>query len=300
MLYSTTGHLTPTPPFDFARSIEFLGVFQPTAGEQSLAERALAKAVRIDGQTIVFRVTSSGEVEAPRVNYTLFSDHPIAADTARAAADRVAFFLSLEDDLRPFYALGRDDPAFAPIVDRLYGYHQVKFLTPFENACWAILSQRNTMPIARRLKQALAERFGAHLEVDGVRYEAFPEATRLAEADPADLLAILPTLRRDEYLAAVARAFSVADEAWLRSAPYAEVAAWLRAIDGIGPWSASFVLLRGLGRTEQLPVGEKRLAAAAGKLYNGGPPLSDAALGRLAERYGPWQGYWAHYVRVAS
>jgi DNA-3-methyladenine glycosylase II len=292
--------LSPTPPFDFDRSLEFLGAFQPTAGEQSLAERALAKAVLIDGQTIVFRVTSSGKLEAPQVNYTLFSDRSIGADTARAVADRVSFFMSLEDDLRPFYALGRDDPAFAPLVDRLYGYHQVKFLTPFENACWAILSQRNTMPIARRLKQALVERFGAYLEVDGVRYDAFPEATQLAEADPADLLAILPTLRRDEYLAAVARAFSVADEAWLRSAPYAEVAAWLRAIDGIGPWSASFVLLRGLGRTEQLPVGEKRLAAAAGRLYNGGPPLSEAALGRLAARYGPWQGYWAHYVRVAG
>src|SRR4029453_2905939 len=85
-LYTTTGHLTPTPPFDFARSLEFLGAFQPTAGEQSLAERALAKAVLIDGQTIVFRVTSAGEVEAPRVNYTLFSNRPIGAGTARAAA----------------------------------------------------------------------------------------------------------------------------------------------------------------------------------------------------------------------
>src|SRR5262245_19001818 len=299
-LYTTTGHLTPTPPFDFDRSLEFLGAFQPTAGEQSLAERALAKAVLVGGQTIVFRVTSSGEVEAPRLDYTLFSDQPIGAAAARAAADRVAFFLSLGDDLRPFYVLGEDDPACAPIVDRLYGYHQVKFVTPFENACWAILSQRNTMPIARRLKQALVERFGAQLEVDGACYDAFPEAARLAEADPADLLAIVPTLRRDEDLAAVPRAFSGADAAWLRSAPCAEVAAWLRTIDGIGPWSASFVLLRGIGRTEQLPVGEKRLAAAAGRLYNGGPPLSEAALSRLAERYGPWQGYWAHYVRVSG
>jgi DNA-3-methyladenine glycosylase II len=298
--YTATGHLTPTPPFDFAKSLQFLGTFRPIAGEQSLVGDALAKAVLIDGQTIVFRVTSSGEVEAPRLDYTLISDRPIGADTARAAADRVAFFLSLEDDLRPFYAIGRDDPVFAPIVERLYGYHQVKFLTPFENACWAILSQRNTMPIARRLKQALVERFGAYLEVDGVRYEAFPDAARLAAADPAELLAIVHNLRRDEYLAAVARAFSVADEAWLRSAPYAEVAAWLRAIDGIGPWSASCILLRGRGRTEQLPVGEKRLATAAGRLYNGGPPLSEAALGRLAERYGAWQGYWAHYVRVSG
>jgi DNA-3-methyladenine glycosylase II len=176
----------------------------------------------------------------------------------------------------------------------------VKFLTPFECACWAILSQRNTMPIARRLKQALLERFGTALEVDGVRYAAFPDAARLADADPADLLAIVHNLRRDEYLAAVARAFSVADEAWLRGAPYDQAEAWLRSIDGIGPWSAAFVLLRGLGRVERLPIGEKRLAMAAGRLYNGGPPLDDAGLRRVARRYGPWQGYWAHYLRVAS
>jgi DNA-3-methyladenine glycosylase II len=156
------------------------------------------------------------------------------------------------------------------------------------------------MPIARRLKQALTERFGASLEVGGTRYQAFPDAARLTEADPADLLAIVHTLRRDEYLAAVARAFSVADEAWLRGAAYDEAEAWLRSIDGIGPWSAAFVLLRGLGRAERLPVGEKRLAIAAGKLYNGGPPLDEAGLRRIAKRYGRWQGYWAHYVRVAA
>jgi DNA-3-methyladenine glycosylase II len=300
MLYSTTGHLTPTAPFDFAKSLEFLSGFRPTAGEQALAERALAKAVLIDGQTIVFRVTSSGEVEAPRLDYTLSSDQPIDAATARAAADRLAFFLSLSDDLRPFYAIGRDDGAFVPVVERLYGYHQVKFLTPFENACWAILSQRNTMPAARNLKQTLVERFGASLEVAGTRYEAFPEAARVAAADPAELLAIVHNLRRDEYLAAVARAFCTVDEAWLRASPYDEVEAWLRAIDGIGPWSASFILLRGLGRTERLPVGEKRLAEAAGRLYNQGPPLSEAALRPIAERYGAWQGYWAHYLRVAG
>jgi DNA-3-methyladenine glycosylase II len=120
-LYTVTGHLTPAPPFDFARSFEFLGGFQPSAGEQTLDAHTLTKAVLVDGQTIVFRVASSGEIETPRLDYTLFSDQPIGVATARAADDRIGFFLSLDDDLRPFYALGRDDPAFAPIVERLYG-----------------------------------------------------------------------------------------------------------------------------------------------------------------------------------
>ena len=300
MLYSTTGQLTPTPPFDLDRSLDFLGSFGPTAGEQSLAARALTKAARVNGQTVVFQLISTGGAEAPRLDYTLFSDQPIDGLTARAAADRAAFFLSTADDLRPFYAIGRTDPVFAPIIERLYGYHQVKFLTPFENACWAILTQRNAMPIARKMKDALVERFGSSLELDGLRYAAFPEPARLAAADPAELLELIRNGRRAEYLADVARAFSSVDETWLRTGPYEDVETWLRGINGIGAWSAAFVMLRGLGRMERIPIAEGKIPEDVSKLYGEGRQLSAAEIQRIAEGYGAWQGYWAHYVRVAG
>ncbi len=86
-----------------------------------------------------------------------------APATGAAVADRTAFYLSLEDDLRSFYAIAKRDPHFSQIIKRLHGYHQVKFLTPFENACWAILSQHNYRPIARRMKDALVHRYGDSL-----------------------------------------------------------------------------------------------------------------------------------------
>ncbi len=295
---SIQGTLCPSPPFDFDKSLDFLGFFAPMEGEQSLASRALAKAVLLGDQLVVFQVAAAGGVEAPRLDYTLHSDQPIAEETRRVAEDRIGFFLSVGDDLRTFYAIGRADPHFAPLVELLYGYHQVKFLTPFENACWAVLTQRNPIPAAKTIKRALVDRFGASLEVGGERYGAFPTAARLAAADHGELLDLVGNERRAEYLRAVAAAFSEADEAWLRSAPYAEVAAWLRGIRGMGPWSAVFVLLRGLGRMEQLPVGEARLAQAASKTY--GRRLRGDDLEALAEGYGAWKGYWAHYLRAAS
>jgi DNA-3-methyladenine glycosylase II len=300
MVFSTSGTLTATPPFDFDKSLHFINRFGPMAGEQAVSGRALTKAVFVGGQVIVFQVESTGTVEQPQLTYKLHAERAIDAATQRAAEDRIAFFLSLGDDLAPFYALAEDDPVFAPIARRLYGYHQVKFLTPFENAAWAVLTQRNAMPIARNLKRQLVERYGASLEVAGQSYWAFPEAPTLAQADPGALYDLMPNLRRAEYLQAVAIAFSAADEQWLRSAPYAEVAAWLRGITGIGEWSASFILLRGLGRTEQLPSGEAKLSAAASKLYGQGRTLSDQSIREIASRYGVWQGYWAHYLRVAS
>jgi DNA-3-methyladenine glycosylase II len=298
MLYSATGLLTPTPPFDFAKSLDFLGFFGPTEGEQAISARGLAKAVLAEDQTVVFQLEPAGSVEKPELNYTLFSDRPIGEVTRRAVAERAAFFLSLADDLRRFYAIGRADSAFAPIVERLYGYHQVKFLTPFENACWAVLTQRNPIPIARQIKQAIVERFGGRLDLDGERYWAFPTAARLAAADPAELLDLIRNQRRAEYLHAIALAFSDVSEEWLRTAPYDEVESWLRGIKGIGAWSASFVLLRGLGRMEKVPIGEGRLSDAVSKIYGRGRALNDTEIQQIAERYGAWQGYWAHYLRV--
>jgi len=297
-LHTATGSLVPTRPFDFDKSLDFLGFFAPTEGEQTLAKRALAKAVLIGEQIVVFEIAVSGSIEQPRLAYRLHSDQSINGATRLAAEDRIAFFLSLNDDLRSFYAIGLDDQSFAPVIQRLYGYHQVKFLTPFENACWAVLTQRTPIPIAKKLKQALIERFGASMTIDGQRYAAFPAPARLAAADPAGLAELAGNARRAEYLQAVSAAFAGVDEFWLRAAPYANVEAWLRAIKGLGAWSTTFVLLRGLGRMEHRPAGEGRLGEAAAKVY--GRALSGSDLAAIAARYGAYQGYWAHYLRVGA
>ena len=299
-MYTDAGLLTPTAPFDFDQSLKFLGVFGPTKNEQTVSPGSLTKAVCIDGQAVVFQISSTGITEEPRLAYTLLSAQPIGESTKNAVIERMIFFLSLQDDLRPFYRIGREDPDFAPIIEHLYGYHQVKFLTPFENACWAVLTQRNPMNIAQKMKQALIERFGSSLVVNGTTYWAFPEPIQVAVADESELMSLVPNGRRAEYLSAIARAFSEVDEEFLRTAPDEEVEAWLRSIKGIGEWSADFIMVRGLGRMERVPLTEKRLVEAASKVYGLGEELSRDALQRLADKYGQWQGYWAHYLRVAS
>ena len=299
-MYQETGTLTPTPPFDFSKSLQFLGIFGPTKNEQTVSTHSLTKAISIDGQTVVFQLTSIGTTEKPGLEYTLFSAKPFSQAMENAVVERITFFLSLKDDLQPFYRLGREDPDFAPIIEHLYGYHQVKFLTPFENACWAVLTQRNPMKIAQQTKQALVEKYGSSLEVSGSVYWAFPEPMQIAVVDESELLKLIRNDRRTEYLVAVARAFSEADEEFLKTASDEEVEAWLRNIKGIGEWSATFIMVRGLGRMERVPLTEARLFEAASKVYGHGEELNRDDLKRLADKYGLWQGYWAHYIRVTS
>ena len=299
-MYTETGTLAPTLPFDFEKSLNFLGVFMPTKQEQTIFSHTLTKAISIDGQTIVFQLISSGTLEIPQLEYTLFSAEPISEEMQSVVVERMTFFLSLKDDLQPFYRIGREDADFVPIIEILNGYHQVKFLTPFENACWAVLTQRNPMKIAQKTKQALIEKYGNHLEVHGKVYRAFPEPIQITVADYDEILKLIANDRRTEYLIATARAFSEVDEEFLTSAPDEEIKAWLRNIKGIGEWSATFIMIRGLGRMEYAPLTELRLLEAATKVYGHGKDLSHEDLKHLAERYGQWQGYWSHYLRVGT
>ncbi len=299
-MHTKTGYITPTAPYDFTKSLNFLGFFPATQGEQAIAEQALTKAVYVDGQLLAFRVTSTGTIERPQLAYTLFSEQVIDESTQNAAIDRITFFLSLDDDLRPFYAIGREDADFASIVEELYGYHQVKFLTPFEIACWAVLTQRNPMNMSQRMKKNLVDTYGGTITIDDIAYPAFPEAERMAHVSEDELTDVIRNARKAEYLVAVIKAFNDVDEHFLRTGDYDEVEAWLRSIRGFGAWSSSFVMVRGLGRMEYLTSNEKAMLAAASRLYGHGKDLTQTDVERIGERYGDYKGYWGHYLRVGS
>jgi DNA-3-methyladenine glycosylase II len=299
-LHTTTGKLTPRPPFDFAKTLGFLQAFTPTAGEQALAAGSVTKALTLHGRAVAFALRAAGTVEEPRFAYTLFSEQPLSEAEHATVTDRIRFFLSLDDDLQAFYTTGRADPHFAPVIERFYGLHQPKFLTPFEIACWSILGQRVPMPIAHRTKMALVERWGTSITLPSGTYRAFPEPRQLAAVNPDDLAAVVRNQRKVEYLRAVIQFFSEVDEQFLRSGDYDEVVARIRGIRGIGEWSSHFILVRGLGRMERVSTIDKELAKAAAQLYNQGQALAPAEMQRILDRYGNAQGYWAFYARIAT
>ncbi len=224
-LYTVSGTLPVTPVFDFSKSLEFMSNFAPMYDEQEVTETELTKAMMINGRCIAFRVQDAGSVEQPMVSCTLFSEEPLDEISRRKVIERIAFFLSLQDDLRPFYAIAEQDEDFAPVIQRWYGLRHVKFLTLCEIACWSVLVQHRAMPLARTMKAAAA----------------------------------------------------------------------LRSIKGIGPWSAAFILLRGLGRMERLLSDMQPFQDALKKLYRSGITMQ-----QLEQRYGLWFGYWGFYLRTAA
>lgn len=292
-----TTHLPARPPFDFDRSMDFLTSFPTMTGEHGVAGRTITRAVREQGRLVAARLSAADPDEGPGLRCVLHADAPLSEQETAVIADRLSFSLGLDDDLAAFYKLAKDDKPFQPVLKRFHGYHQVKFPSPFELLCWAVLAQRIPMPVARSMKQNLVHACGNRVELDGTEYWAFPEADQLHRFSEAELGEMVPNQRKAGYLYALVRHWQQIDEEFLRSGPYDEVRERLLQIPGIGPWSASFVLIRGLGRMEHLSPDKEMLRAAA-RVY--GRELGEDEFTELADRYGTWRGYWGHYLRVSG
>ncbi|WP_394835413.1 hypothetical protein LVJ94_00615 [Pendulispora rubella] len=300
LLHTVSGELLVQAPADFAHMLSFMRGFAPLAGagEQCLGRSSVAAARMVDGRPVVFELSATDDPE--RLAYRLHSEIALSFDARVRLLRRVRFQFGLDDDLAAFYGLADRDRSFSRVVTQLYGMHHVKFPSVFEIACWAVLMQREPMARARQTKRALMERFGASLEVEGYVHWAFPEARTIAEASPSALADVVRHSRKAAAIFTLARAFAEMPEEFLRTVPYAEAEAWLRALPMIGDFSATFILFRGLGRMQRFAAAQnEHLVEAARRVYHA-PTLSDADVSRMGERYGEWRGYWALYLRASG
>ena len=296
MLHSLQGELFPKAPFDFSKSLNFVGMFAPSEGEQTVSGLSFTRAIYLGNQTLAFRLKDESTVLKPVLSYNLYSYEEINEEIKSALLDRIRLFLSLDDDLKTFYDLGSKDPKFVPVIDDLYGLHQVKFLTPFEAAAWAVLSQRISMKVAHKMKNRLTDAVGDSIQIEGVDYKTFPSARQVKNMGVENLVSIIRNERKSEYLITVAEAFDGADENFLRHGNIDEVKEWLMNIRGIGEWSAHLELIRGLGRMEEISEHDQTLLNCFKKFYGHG--ATEEQLKEVADGYGEFKGYWAYYLRT--
>jgi DNA-3-methyladenine glycosylase II len=285
--------LPAVAPFEFSASLKFIRNFPAMTGEQRIPGESLVRAIREGGVVAVTRLSAAPDGSG--LDCEIETAVPVPEHAALAIQRRLSFQYGLADDLGEFYGVAKEDGAFSAVVRRLYGYHQVKFPSPLEMLCWAILCQRVPMPVARKMKQALVEAVGNQVPWGQETLWAFPDEEQLQDFSEEQLREIIGNSRKASYLYRAVRQWQDTDEEFLRTGDYDAVRECLLSFPGIGPWSASFVLIRGLGRTEHMAPDKEALRAAS-RVY--GHSVSEAEFTALATRYGKWQGYWGHYLRV--
>src|ERR1700731_2681760 len=166
------------------------------------------------------------------------------ADAERAWHQALAT-VSLDVDGAGFVDIGRRDPVIGRLQAEYHHLRPVLFHSPYEAACAFIIGHRITILQTRRLRQRMAEEFGARIGIDGTTFSAFPDPRTLLRLE--SFPSIAPA--KIERLHHVARAAleGTLDRARLRSLPEPDALTQLRTLPGIGEFFAQGILMRGAG-----------------------------------------------------
>ncbi len=265
-----TFELTPRGSFSWPAAREVLTRFAPLAHVWKGSARETRLSLLADGDLAPVTVTLSwegalrGEVDDAR--------------RLDAIARQVARIFSLDHDGTGWDAV--------PVAALRPGLRPVCFSSPYEAACWAIVSQRISKAQAARIFAGLVAEHGH-----------FPTPEQLLRLDRVSGVAAA----KIDRLHAVARAArdGVLDAERLRALGDDEGPASLRAIPGIGPFWSAGIYLRACGIRDVYPH-EPRSVAALADAYGLGPSPSAQEIQRVAERFRPFRMWACFVLRVAG
>jgi DNA-3-methyladenine glycosylase II len=201
----------------------------------------------------------------------------------------VARMLGTAVDLEEWYVRSRRIGWLAPIAKTLRGLKPPRYPTLWEALAHAILFQQISILAAAAIMRRAVELLGEPVVVDdAVRCIAFPPAARWLEANDSALRSAGISRNKIAHLRAAAQAFleGTIGESQLDPLPTALAAERLRAVRGIGAWSAAVTLLRGLGRLDAFPLRDSGVARALA-LLSGDAHVDQT---ELLDRLGPVRG----------
>jgi DNA-3-methyladenine glycosylase II len=284
-------HVVSTrPPFSFDQTLAFARRFVPCHGQTIATETSLTAAFTLRGRARAVTLTAGrGSVLAE-----LAGADDLDEPDRRLLVWRAAEWIGADDDLTALYAAAADDPPFHALARELHGLHHLRFLGLEDAAVYCVLMQRTPLTLAARYKERLLAQLGKPIAVCGRTIRAIPELGELVELAPAQIADAIGHAAKAHRIAAVVRGVATIGEAFLRDKPYAEARDALLAIPGVGPFSAAAILLRGLGRMDELPgleMFEREGRQIYGRQWN-----PDA----VVRRYGAQLGYWSFYLKAGA
>jgi 3-methyladenine DNA glycosylase/8-oxoguanine DNA glycosylase len=247
------------------------------------------RALPTEAGLALVEVTNRGTVDAPDVRLGVVAGE--LPGRARAeAVETIRRVLGLDVEPAPLGRALAAAPALRAVARGLRGLRPPRFASLFEAFASVIPFQQVSLDSGVAVLSRLVQRLGAPLEHEGGRAHAFPTAAAVAGARLPTLRAAGLSAKKAEALRGVARAVEDGEVTveGLSAMSSADAVLRLSELPGIGAWSASVVLLRGLGRLDVFPPGDAGVARGLERLLGISSPR---ALARLVEGMGDRRGY---------
>lgn len=211
-------------------------------------------------------VRLDAELAPGRVRCRLIAAGPLPAGAAVSVHGQLVRRLGLSRDPAPFEAAVAADPRLAALVDGRRGLRVPLTFEPFDCLTWAIVGQQVNLAFACSMVGRLVERAGTAV---GEGLWAPPPAAAVASLGEEDLRQCRFSRQKIDYLLGAARRVAAGDLdlAALAAGSAESAEERLGAVRGLGPWSVGYVMMRGLGLADCLPVGDAGLVRALTRFF---------------------------------
>jgi len=266
------------PGFDPGPALSYHGRDQQSPAERVEGTR-LTKALLLDGAPALLTI-AIGPAEAE-----ISVDRPGLEDAAARIAARM---LGLLHDPAGFEQRAAREPEIARLIGGRAGYRMPLAPSIFEAVAWAIIGQQINLTFAATLRRELILLAGRPHPSGMI---AHPSPEDVARLDREQLLERRFSRQKADYLIGLCRAVveGSLDLEGLASLPPEEAHARLVALKGIGPWTAQYILLRGCGFPDCVPVGDAGLAAALQRFHGMDRRPTAQEQAALMAPYAPWR-----------
>jgi AraC family transcriptional regulator, regulatory protein of adaptative response / DNA-3-methyladenine glycosylase II len=284
--------LSYRPPYDWDAMLSFLSL-RAIPGVELVSENGYRRSIAIGRHCGMISVAPA---DKNRVDVAVRFPDMAALPQIIARVRRVFDLAADPDTIGTHLAL---DPVLAPLVKARPGLRVPGAWDGFELAMRAIFGQQITVSAATKLLGKLVLAYGTPLPATAKDGEGlthlFPAPSRIAAADLASLG--MPGARAK---AASALAKVIADDPAIfsRGASLEDAIAKLRALPGIGEWTAQYIAMRELREPDAFPAADIGLLRAMAAPDGRRP--QPAELLDCAERWRPWRAYAALHLWAAG
>lgn len=269
--------LDVAPPYSLSLTVQVLRRVRTNIVDQ-WADGIYSRALQIGAEEYILRVRQLDPV-------TL---EVVATRPCEAAVPLLRRMLGLDVDVSQALRLAAADSRLGPVVQRFTGLRPPRFASLFETLCMTVPFQQVSLEAGQSFVNRLVVRFGT---ARGGLW-LFPTPEAIANASLAELRATgLSRAKAATLLHAASLIVSGAlSEAEIEQLPSDEALRLLDRLPGIGPWTASVILLRGFGRLDIFPPGDVGARRALSHLLETTSPIDDANEADLLEHLGPYRG----------
>jgi AraC family transcriptional regulator of adaptative response / DNA-3-methyladenine glycosylase II len=178
------------------------------------------------------------------------------------------------------------DPMLGPLLAARPGLRVAGAVDPHEIVVRAIVGQQVSLAGAATVLGRFVAAHGEPLGfADPTLTHLFPTVDRLAQADPS---ALSMPRARGGALVGICRALAEGDLVLDPGVDRSGIGAALQARPGIGPWTAAYIAMRGLGDPDVMLAGDLGVRHAVAAL--GGDDRA-REIERAAHAWRPWRSY---------